>query len=86
MAEADARFLAAEAQAEKDRAERAKHYDQDRAQARLALLEEQGILAGKVRERDEILSGELFPLAPEEEKRRLLANLVCDVRTGPRAG
>jgi hypothetical protein len=35
MAEADARFLAAEAQAEKDRAERAKHYDHDRAQARL---------------------------------------------------
>jgi len=40
MAEADAWFLAAEAQAEKDRAERAQHYDQDRAQARLALLEE----------------------------------------------
>jgi hypothetical protein len=30
-ADADAEFLAAEAQAEKDRAERAQHYDQDRA-------------------------------------------------------
>jgi hypothetical protein len=68
-AEADARFLAAEAQAENDRAERVKHYDQDRAQARLALLEEQGILDSKVRERDEILSGELFRCAPEKERK-----------------
>ena len=44
MAEADATFLAAEARAEKDHVERAKHYDQDRVQARLVLLEEQGIL------------------------------------------
>lgn len=79
MAEADARFLAAEAQAEKDRATRAEHYDQDRAQARLALLEEQGIVDSKVRERDEILSGELFPCAPEQDKRRLLASLERDI-------
>lgn len=78
-AEAGAWFLAAEAQAEKDRAERAKHYDQDQAQARLAMMEEQGILDSKVRERDEILSGELFPCAPEQEKRRLLANLERDI-------
>ena len=79
MAEADARFLAAEAQAEKDRAERLKHYDHDRAQVRLAMLEEQGILGSKVRERDEIVSGKLFPRAPERDKRRLLANLERDI-------
>ena len=33
----------------------------------------------KVRERDEILSGELFPCAPEQDKRRLLANLERDI-------
>ena len=79
MAEADARFLAAEAQAEKDRAERAEHYDEDRAQARKVLLEELGILDSKVRERDDIISGELFPGAPEQDKRRLLANLERDI-------
>jgi hypothetical protein len=79
MAEADARFLAAEAQAEKDRAARAEHYDPDRAQARLALLEEQGILASKVREREQILSGDMFPAAPEQKKRRLLADLERDI-------
>src|SRR6266568_4315375 len=39
------------------------------------MLEERGILDSKVRERDEILSGELFPCAPEKDKRRLLASL-----------
>jgi hypothetical protein len=43
------------------------------------MLEEQGILDSKVRERDEILSGELFPGAPEKDKRRLLANLERDI-------
>jgi hypothetical protein len=79
LAEADARFLAQEAQAEKDRTERTKHYDPDRSQTRLALLEEQGILADKIRQRDELLSGELFPHAPEKERRRLLASLEHDI-------
>ena len=79
MAEAEARFLAVEAQAEKIALNARKHYDEDRAQARLALLEEQGILDSKVRERDEILSGELFPCAPEKDKRRLLTNLERDI-------
>jgi hypothetical protein len=79
LAEADARFLAAEAQAEHDRAERAEHYDPGRAQARLALLEQQGILADNVRQRDEILSGEMFPLAEETVRRRLLADLERDI-------
>lgn len=72
LAEADARFLAEEAQAEKDRAERATRYDSERAEARLAMLEEQGILADKIRERDEIVSGELFPLVSENKRRELL--------------
>jgi hypothetical protein len=79
LAEADARFLAAEAQAEQNRAERAEHYDPERAQVRLALLEEQGILADKIRQRDEILSGDLFPLAEEKARRRLLADLERDI-------
>jgi hypothetical protein len=79
LAEADARFLAAQAQAEHDRAGRAEHYDPERAQARLALLEEQGILADKVRQRDEILSGDLFPLAEDKVRRRLLADLERDI-------
>ena len=71
LAEADARFLAGEARAEQDRAERAKRYDPERDQARLALLEEQGILADKIRQRDEILSGDLFSLAVEKDCRKL---------------
>jgi hypothetical protein len=45
LAVTDAQLLAKEAQAEIDRAERPKHCDPEREQARLALLEEQGILA-----------------------------------------
>jgi hypothetical protein len=59
LADADAQFLANEAQAERDRAERAKHYDPEREQARLALLEEQGILADHMRDRDELLARDL---------------------------
>jgi hypothetical protein len=59
LADADAQFLANEAQAEKDRAERARRYDPDRDQARLALLEEQGILADHMRDRDELLARDL---------------------------
>lgn len=84
LAEADACFLAAEAEAERDRAERAKHFDPGRAQARLAVLEEQGILADKIRQRDEILSGELFPLAGEKDRRRLLVGLERDIATKTR--
>ena len=45
LADADAQFLAAEAQAEQDRAERSKRYDPKREQARLAL----GAWRGRVR-------------------------------------
>ncbi len=78
LAEADARFLAEEARAEQDRAERAKHYDPERAQARLAMLEEQGILADKIRQRDEILSG--GPSRPADaDRHKLLAGLERDI-------
>ena len=79
LAEADARFLAEQAQAERDRAVRASHYDRDRDQARLALLEVQGILGDAIRQRDEILSGDLFPLASEKDRRHLLASLERDI-------
>jgi hypothetical protein len=62
LADADAQFLAREEQAESDRAERAKHYDPGRTQAQLALLEEQGILADKIRQRDELLALDLSQL------------------------
>lgn len=73
LADADAQFLAKEAQAEKDRAERAERYDPDRAQARLALLEEQGILADKIRERDELLAADVARLPAKDYRRSLLA-------------
>jgi hypothetical protein len=75
MAEADARFLAGQAQAEQDRAERAEQYDPGRAQARLALLEEQAVLADTIRQRDELLAGGRSWLAGDEDGRKLLASL-----------
>jgi hypothetical protein len=72
LAAAQARLEARQTQAARHRAVHAGHYDPERAAARLALLEEQAILAGKVREREDILSGELFPLAPQGERRELL--------------
>jgi hypothetical protein len=75
MAEADARFLAEQAQAEKDHTERAEHYDPGRAQARLAMLEEQAILAEMIRQRDELLSAGRSRLAGDEDSRKLLASL-----------
>jgi hypothetical protein len=43
------------------------------------MLEEQGILADKIRERDEIVSGELFPLVSENKRRELLESLERDI-------
>jgi hypothetical protein len=56
MAEAEARFEAQEAQAMRERAGRAERYDPERAQARLALLEERAVLADHLSERQEIAS------------------------------
>jgi hypothetical protein len=66
LAAAGARFKAEESQAEKDRAERSKHYDPGRAQARLALLEEQGILADQIRQRDELRALDLSQLPAKD--------------------
>ena len=75
LAEAEAQAAAQQEQTEKDRAERAARYDPQRAQVRLALLEEQGMLADKVRERDEIISRDLFPLIDDRQRDRHLAAL-----------
>ena len=85
LAEAEAQAAAEDEQAERDRAERAARYDPGRAQARLALLEEQGMLAGKVRERDEIVSRDLFPLIGDRQRDRHLAALERAIAAGQRA-
>jgi hypothetical protein len=90
LAGADARFLAeqAQAQAEADRAGRACLYDPERAQARLALLEQQAILADTIRQRDEIRAGGLFPRADDDDRRQLLDHLenAITARTQEAAG
>jgi hypothetical protein len=75
LAAAGARFKAEESQAEKDRAERSKHYDPGRAQARLALLEEQGILADQIRQRDELRALDLSQLPAKDPCRGRLAKV-----------
>lgn len=82
LAEAEAQAAAEEEQAERDRAERAARYDPQRAQARLVLLEEQGILADKVRERDEIISRDLFPLIDDSLRDSHLAALEPVIAAG----
>ena len=79
LADVDAQFLAAEAQAEKDRAERAKYYDPKREQARLALLEEQGILTDNIRERDELLARNLSQHPEKGYLRGRLATVECAI-------
>jgi hypothetical protein len=79
LAEAQARAAAELEQAERDRAERAERYDAQRAQARLALLEEQGILSSKVRERDEILSRNLSAAAQDSRRDEHLAGLQAEI-------
>jgi hypothetical protein len=64
---------------------RAARYDPRRAQARLALLEEQGMLADTVRDRDEIISRDLFPLIDDRQRNRHLAALEPAIAAGQRA-
>ena len=71
----DARVKAETARRERDHAERAAAYDPDRAQARLALLEQQGVLASAVRERDGIAARQIFPAMPEDSRQQKLAEL-----------
>ena len=84
-AEDEAQAAAEQEQAGRDRAERAAVYDADRARARLALLEEQGILAAKVRERDEITSRDLFALMEDDRRSRHLAALGREIAAAQRA-
>lgn len=80
LAEADARFDAERAQADKDRAERARHYDPERHHARLAQLEEQAILADKIRERDEMVSVGQFALDDDKDHHHgLVASVERDI-------
>jgi hypothetical protein len=85
LAEADARYLADQARAEQERADRAPRYDRACEQARLALLEQQAILADGIRERAEILSGTLFPGATDEVRQQLLDRLERDISKAGRA-
>ena len=88
MAEAEARAAVQRERAARDRTERAARYDPERAQARLALLallEEQGVLADKVRERDEIISRKLFQATDDGECDRYLAGLEAEITAGQRA-
>jgi hypothetical protein len=84
LAEAEAQAAAKEEQADRDRARRAARYDPERAQARLALLEEQGMLASKVRERDEIISRDMFPLTDDRRRVKHLAALEDAIAAGQR--
>jgi hypothetical protein len=56
-----------------------------RAQGRLALLEEQGMLADKVRERDELISGDLFPGMAEDKRDSYLSRLAVQITAGQQA-
>lgn len=75
MTEAEARFEACEAQAERDRAGRAARYDPGRAQARLALLEERAVLAAHLTERQEIAGGQDDARVADKRQRVQLARL-----------
>jgi len=63
------------ARRDQERAARAVSYDPERARARLALLEQHAVLAMDTEERDGIAAGEWYPLMPEEERQRRLAEL-----------
>jgi hypothetical protein len=85
LAEAAAQAAAEQEQAERDRAQRAAWYDPGRAQARLALLEEQGMLSDKVRERDEIISREMLPGMDAGQRDKHLAALEAAIAARQRA-
>lgn len=63
------------ARRDQERAARASSYEPDRVRARLALLEQQAVLAMDTEERDGIAAGERYPLMPEEGRQRRLAEL-----------
>jgi hypothetical protein len=79
MADLNARLDAEAAQRETDHAARAAAYDPKPAQARLALLEQQGQLATLTMERDQIAARELFPCMADKDRERDLAQLERDI-------
>jgi hypothetical protein len=76
LAEADARFEAAERQAERDRAARVGSYDPAREHARLALLGERAMLANRVAERAELQQS---PAQPGRQQRAQLVKLEREI-------
>ena len=79
-----ARLDAERERAQQDRAERAARYDRERDEARLALLGQMAILAGKTRERDQLASGELYPAMEDERRQEKLAKLDVDIKAAAR--
>jgi len=75
LADLQATTKAETAQRHQERAARAVSYDPERARVRLALLEQHAVLAMDTEERDGIAAGEMYPLMPEEERQRRLAEL-----------
>lgn len=63
----------------KGRAEPQPSNGPERAQARLALLEEKSVLVSKISERDQIMSSELFPDMDEKRRQVLSAQLEVAV-------
>jgi hypothetical protein len=76
-----ARLDAERERAKQARAERAARYDRERDEARLALLGQMAILAGKNKERDQLASGKLYP-AMEDERRQ--EKLDVDIKAAAR--
>jgi hypothetical protein len=80
-----ARLDAERERAQQDRAERAARYDRERDEARLALLGQLAILAGKSKERDQLASGELYPAMEDERRQEKLAKLDVDIKAAARS-
>jgi hypothetical protein len=70
--------------AQQDHAQRAARYDRERDRARLALLGQLAILAGKTREREQLASRKLHPAMEDERRHAKLAKLDLDITAAAR--
>jgi hypothetical protein len=75
LADLQAGTKAEAARRSQERAARAAAYDPERAQARLALLEQRAVLAADVEEQDGMASRQLYPAMPEDAREQRLAEL-----------
>src|SRR5260221_11794052 len=75
QADLDTRIKTDTARRAQEHAERAACYDPGRAEARLALLEQQAGLSSAVHERDGIAARPIFPAMPEGRRARKLTGL-----------